>query len=178
MSRPLSEKDKIFVEEYLVSLNASKAYRKMGGSEKTAGQAGYHKLRDPRIQKAIQKSMEERNRRTHVDQDRVIRELAKIGYASIKSVVKHWDNATMTLRDSDEISEEDAAAVKSVEWTMNEMGMKVKVEMHSKIDALKILKEHTTPPKGEKEVDPIEQARVICELAKEMAATMGMRLSP
>lgn len=174
MEKKLSEKHQRFVEEYLIDLNASRAYRAAGYSEKAAGQCGYKLLREEKIQKAIQKEIQERSRRTHVDQDRVIKELARIGFCNVKSILKHWDNETLNVKDSDEIPDDDVAAIKEIIYTQNDYGTQVKVTLHDKLSALKTLWDHVKPPEGGK-TDPLEEARKIFELSKEMGKNMGMK---
>lgn len=78
----LTEKQKRFVEEYLVDLNATQAAIRAGYSEKTAGQIGEQNLKKLEIQTALQRAMAERQQRTEVTQDMVISELAKVAFAN------------------------------------------------------------------------------------------------
>ena len=73
----LTEKQKRFVEEYLVDLNATQAAIRAGYKEKTARSIGAENLTKPDIQKAISKAIDERSKRTEVTQDKVIEEIAK-----------------------------------------------------------------------------------------------------
>lgn len=76
----LTEKQKRFVAEYLVDLNATQAAIRAGYSEKTARAVGYENLTKPDIQDAILKGREEQTKRTEVTADRVIQEYAKIAF--------------------------------------------------------------------------------------------------
>ncbi len=169
----LSLKQQRFVELYLVYMNASKAYRESFGEVKNVGQASYKLLREPKIQKAIQKAVEERSRRTHVDQDRVIRELARVGFANIKSVIESWDGITLRIRDSNTISDDDVAAIREITYKIGNNGIEVNVQMHDKMKSLLALLEHTKPEGSKK--DPIEEARRIQQAVAEMAESMGDR---
>lgn len=53
----LNDKQRAFVDHYLISRNASKAARLAGYSDKTAGQQGYRLLQSPAVQAAIRESM-------------------------------------------------------------------------------------------------------------------------
>jgi phage terminase small subunit len=53
----LTDKQRIFVSEYLTCLNASEAARRAGYSETTAGSIGHENLKKPEIQKAIAEQM-------------------------------------------------------------------------------------------------------------------------
>lgn len=80
----LTPKQKRFVEEYLVDLNATQAAIRAGYSSKTARQIGEQNLSKLDIQTEIQKAMKDRSTRTEITQDRVLQELAKVGFADIK----------------------------------------------------------------------------------------------
>lgn len=54
MTEGLTDKQRMFVEEYLVDFNATQAAIRAGYSEKTASVIGYENLRKPQIQQAIQ----------------------------------------------------------------------------------------------------------------------------
>jgi len=74
----LTPKQEIFVQEYLVDLNATAAAKRAGYSEKTAYSMGQRLLKNVEIQKAVQEANASRQRRTEITQDYVIGELAKI----------------------------------------------------------------------------------------------------
>jgi phage terminase small subunit len=84
----LTPKQQCFVAEYLVDLNATRAAIRAGYSENSAKEIGYENLTKPLIQAAIAAAMQERARRTEVTQDRVITELAKIGFANMKNYMR------------------------------------------------------------------------------------------
>lgn len=84
----LTAKQKLFVKEYLVDLNATQSAIRAGYSTKTAEAIGYENLRKPQIAQAIEKAMGRREQRTEITQDRVLQELAKIGFANISDYLK------------------------------------------------------------------------------------------
>jgi len=71
----LTDKQRDFVEQYLVDLNATQAAIRAGYSEKTAKEAGYENLTKPHIAEAVRGAFEERSKRTEVTQDWVLRTL-------------------------------------------------------------------------------------------------------
>lgn len=77
----LTEKQKRFVAEYLVDLNATQAAIRAGYSEKTAEVIGYENLRKPQIAAAVDKAIKEREGRTEITQDKVLKELGKVAFA-------------------------------------------------------------------------------------------------
>ena len=87
----LTEKQKRFVEEYLIDLNATQAYIRAGYSAKNeniAGVEAFKLLRNPTIENAVQEAMDERSKRTEITADRVLQEYAKIGFSNISDYLK------------------------------------------------------------------------------------------
>jgi len=74
----LTKKQRRFCEEFLLDLNATRAAKRAGYSERSAYSIGEENLRKPEIQKYIRRSVEQRNIRTRISCDRVLEELAKI----------------------------------------------------------------------------------------------------
>lgn len=51
----LNPKQQLFVDEYIIDFNATRAAKAAGYSESTAAEMGYENLRKPHIDKAITK---------------------------------------------------------------------------------------------------------------------------
>src|SRR6056297_478874 len=79
----LTDKQKAFCEEYLIDLNATQAAIRAGYSEDSANNIGPENLLKPSIQKEIQKLKDVRSKRTQITADKVLEELARIGYSKI-----------------------------------------------------------------------------------------------
>lgn len=133
----MTKKQKRFVEEYLIDLNATQAAIRSGYSVDTAGSIGAENLKKPEIKKAIAKAMAERSKRTGISQDRVLTELAKIGFAKITDVV---DPETAKVR-ADAL-DDDLACIQSVKIKPNEFGTEREVKMYDKRAALVDLGKH------------------------------------
>ena len=71
-ARTLNARQKKFVAEYLIDLNATKAAIRSGYSENTARQTGQENMTKPVIKAAVDAALAERVERTKVDQDYVI----------------------------------------------------------------------------------------------------------
>jgi len=78
----LTAKQKAFVNEYLIDLNATQAAIRAGYSEKTANEQGARLLANVSISEFISKAMEERSKRTGITADQVLNELAMIAFAN------------------------------------------------------------------------------------------------
>lgn len=137
----LRPKQKMFVEEYLVDLNATQAAIRAGYSAKTASSIGEQNLRKLDIQTAIQEAMKARQERTGVTQDRVIAELARIAFGDQRSVME-WGPSGVKLRDSKSLTDDQAAMVAEVSESVTANGGTLKLKTHDKVGALKLLGEH------------------------------------
>lgn len=84
----LTEKQKMFAQEYLVDLNATQAAIRAGYSEKTAYSHGQRLLKNVEIQKSIQKAMQQRSQRTGFSQDMVLEKLGQIAFSEEDDVAK------------------------------------------------------------------------------------------
>jgi phage terminase small subunit len=78
MARELTPKQKRFIEEYLIDLNATQAAIRAGYSEDTAKEIGYENLTKPHIQQLIVEAQQKRSERVQVDADWVLRRLLDI----------------------------------------------------------------------------------------------------
>jgi len=81
----LTPKQKIFVNEYLVDLNATRAYKAAYPNckkEETINAAASRMLRNVKVRDFIDERMKEREKRTEITQDKVLNEIAKIAFAN------------------------------------------------------------------------------------------------
>lgn len=105
----LTEKQKRFADEYLIDLNATQAAIRAGYSSKWAGTNADKLLKNTKIRAYIDKRMAEHSRRTGVTQERIIRELARIGFLDPTGLV-NMDTAELL----DDAAADDRAAISSV----------------------------------------------------------------
>lgn len=81
----LTDKQKIFIDEYLVDLNATRAYKVAYPSckkEETANVNASRLLRNAKVKEYVEKRMKDREKRTEITQDKVLQELSKIAFAN------------------------------------------------------------------------------------------------
>lgn len=82
----MTNQQKNFADEYLIDLNATRAYKAAYPNikkDETAAAAGARLLKNPKVAKYLDKRMKDRQRRTEVTQDKVINELAKIAFIDL-----------------------------------------------------------------------------------------------
>ena len=134
----MTKKQKRFIEEYLIDLNATQAAIRAGYSPDTAKSIGSENLTKPDIKAQIAKAMAERSRRTGVNADRVVMELAKIAFVNANDVI---DPKTATIKEG--ALPEDTAAIQSVKVkTFGEDGLEREIKMADKLKALELLGRH------------------------------------
>lgn len=133
----LTDKQRRFVEEYLIDLNATQAAIRAGYSVKTAKEIAAQNLSKLNISNEIAKAMAERSRRTGVSADRVIEELAKIGFVNICDVVD-----VTTGRVCLGAKKDDLASVQSIKIKETEFGTEQEVKLYDKKSALELLGKH------------------------------------
>ena len=136
----LTEKQQRFVDEYLIDLNATQAAIRAGYSVKTANEQGSQNLAKLSIQQAIAEQMAERSKRTGINQDRVVLELAKI------ALVKMTDIVDSQGRIKSDASPDDLACIESVKYKESESdtgsSVEREVKIASKLKALELLGKH------------------------------------
>ena len=154
----MTKKQKRFVEEYLIDLNATQAAIRAGYSPKAAYSIGSENLRKPEIRACIEKAMAERSKRTGINQDRIIIELAKIGLLNPKNLI-NFDEATV----KEEATEEDLAAISSIRVkrfpTKDGEGVEREGKMYDKTKALELLGRHFGMFKDKVEVSGLEEEK-------------------
>lgn len=78
--KKLTAKQRAFVQEYMVDLNATQAAIRAGYSVDTANVIASENLAKPYIQEALQEAMAAREQRTEITADRVLKEYARLGF--------------------------------------------------------------------------------------------------
>ncbi len=79
--KKLSPKHKQFCKEYIIDLNASQAYIRAGYTTKNANNTASKLLAKDHIQAEIQVQLEARAKRTEINADMVIKELALLAFS-------------------------------------------------------------------------------------------------
>lgn len=146
----MTEAQKRFCDEYLIDLNATRAYKVAYArckKDETANVNGSKLLRNAKVQEYISKKMKEREKRTEVTQDMVIQELARIAFLDIRKLY----DSNGELKNIQDIDEETVKAISSLE-TLEEyagygndrekIGNTQKVKLLDKTKALELLGKH------------------------------------
>lgn len=153
----MTEKQKIFADEYLIDLNATRAYRVAYPSVKkdeTAAAAAARMLRNVKVAAYIQERMQERQKRTEITQDRVLQELAAIAFAKATDYAE-IKNECVRIKDTAELDEQQVRALAGIE----EGKFGIKVKLNDKEKALELLGRHLGMFKDKLEVSGLEDEK-------------------
>ncbi|MEJ7933506.1 terminase small subunit [Sphingobium sp. AN558] len=155
----MTPKQQRFVEEYLIDLNATQAAIRAGYSAKTANEQASRLLANVSVSHAIMEAQQRRSTRTEITQDRVLAELAKIGFADMRKLLRWTGNLPkmdmegaeesgdvtisvanfVQLFDSDDLDDDTAACISEISQTKDGA---LKVKLHDKRAALEAIGRH------------------------------------
>lgn len=140
----LTRKQKIFADDYLVDLNATRAYLTAYPSvkkEETAAAAAARLLRNVKVAAYIQQRMEERQQRTEVTQDRVVQELAAIAFARATDYAEIQNNgitSQVIIKSTEFLSDAQVSAIAGIKEGANG----IEIKLNDKEKALEMLGRH------------------------------------
>ncbi|UVC14719.1 terminase small subunit [Mesorhizobium onobrychidis] len=165
----LTPKQVRFVEEYLIDLNATQAAIRAGYSAKTAKSQGQRLLTNVDVGAALAEAQQKRSLVTGITAERVLTELAKIGFSDIRNVVRWRSNVSAMVEDeetgeqrlaitnevalinSDDLTDEAASCISEISQT-EKGGLKIK--LHDKRAALVDMGKHLGLFDGDGKVPP------------------------
>lgn len=161
-ARALSDQHRLFCQEYLLDLSPQKAYQRAYPKAKarSASVAGAKLLKRDDVRAYIMELMDRRARRLDVDADRVILELARVGFSDMRRLMS-WHEGSVNWHNSDELEDDAAASVAEVSETIrvNEhedddgnvdrvITTTRRMKLHPKITALQKLADHVGVGQG------------------------------
>ncbi len=138
MANKLTPKQRRFIDEYLIDLNATQAAIRAGYSEKTAYSIGLQNLKKLEIQAEIQKRRNRLQNKLEITQERVLQELAAIAFANGADYAKVVNSGllpTVEMIPTEELPPEKLPAIAGIK--ANQYGVEVK--LHDKVKALELL---------------------------------------
>ena len=153
----MTKKQKRFVNEYLIDLNATRAYKVAYPSVKkdeTAAQAVSRMLRNVKVAAYIQERMEERQKRTEITQDRDLEELAAIAFARATDFAEIKDDCVI-IKDTAGLTERQIKAITGIK----EGKFGIELKLNDKEKALELLGRHLGMFKDRLEVSGLEDEK-------------------
>lgn len=95
----LTAKQQLFVQEYLIDLNATQAAIRAGYSPKTAYSMGQRLLKNVEVAAAIAEALAKRAERVEIDQDYVLRQAVKLHERCMQEVAPFTDRKGEHIHD-------------------------------------------------------------------------------
>jgi phage terminase small subunit len=95
----LTDRQRLFVREYLIDLNATQAAIRAGYSPNSARQVGHVNMKNHYIMAAIEAALMELG---GITRSRIVDELGAIAFSDIRTIMS-WDNEALDLRPGDRV---------------------------------------------------------------------------
>lgn len=113
MGRSLTRRQRRFVNEYLIDLNATQACLRAGYSARNAGKIGAELLGKTSISAAIQEAQRNREKASEINQHRVLIELGRIAFSDITDFMS-WNGDEVILKNSSTLTKDQSACIAEV----------------------------------------------------------------
>jgi len=114
MKNRLTPKQRIFVAEYIATLNGAEAARKAGVSEASASVRASSWLANRKVKEAIEARLRAIERTAEIKAERIIQELARIGTADMRQFVRRDTNGELELIPIDQLQPDLSAAISEI----------------------------------------------------------------
>ena len=131
-------KQKRFVEEFMIDLNGTQAAIRAGYSVKTANEQAVRLLANISVKSAIERAKADRSRRTGINADRVLEELAKIAFVNIDDLTNFLEGGTGKRTDTAAIQ---SLKIKTIPTKDGEI-IEREIRLNDKQKALELIGKH------------------------------------
>ena len=136
----LTDKQKIFADEYLIDLNATRAYKiayPRVKKDEVAKAAASRLLTNVNVAAYVEERMQERQKRTEITQDRVLEELAAIAFARATDYAEVKQDRVI-IKDTADLTEDQIKAIAGIK----EGKFGIELKLNDKEKALELLGRH------------------------------------
>lgn len=143
LETPLTTQQQRFVREYIIDFNGAKAARRAGFTSEFAANTAWKLLQSPKIQDAIKKEQQKLADKMGITPERIIQELALIGFANIKDYVTKDEDGRTTI-DIDSLDRDTTAAL-DIQIEISEgksRSTNTKIKLANKVEALLQMGKH------------------------------------
>jgi phage terminase small subunit len=173
----LTAKQKIFADEYLIDLNATRAYKvayPRVKKDETARANSSRMLTNANVAVYVEKRMKDREKRTEITQDMVLKELAKIGFADVTDFVTIENKGILRVvevKPTDEMPRDKMGAIAGIKEGANG----IEIKLNDKGKALELIGRHLGMFKDKLEVSGVLETEIskLDDLVKQMRGGDG-----
>ena len=142
----LNPKQEIFATGLASGLSQAAAYRAaypraLKWSDKSVWERASRLSADAKVQSRVTELGEKAAAANEVTVERIVRELALIAFGNKRSLMA-WGPGGVKLKDSEGLSDDDAAQVLEVKETTSATGGSLSLKTHDKVKALELLGKH------------------------------------
>ncbi|EXG84100.1 phage terminase, small subunit [Clostridium sp. ASBs410] len=140
----LTAKQKVFADEYLIDLNATRAYKvayPRVKKDETARANSSRMLTNANVAVYVEKRMKDREKRTEITQDMVLKELAKIGFADVTDFVTIENQGSykaVQVKPTDDMPGDKLGAIAGIKEGANG----IEIKLNDKGKALELIGRH------------------------------------
>lgn len=136
----LTPKQKNFADEYLIDLNATRAYKvayPKVKKDESARANGSKLLTNTNVAAYIEKRMKDREKRTEITQDMVLQELAKIGFSNVTDFVT-VEGTWVKVKPTAEMPQDKLGVIAGIKEGTNG----IEIKLNDKEKALELIGRH------------------------------------
>lgn len=142
----LNEREKTFIQEYMVDKNKKSAAIRAGYSPNMAAQEGHKLMLKPKIRDAVDKQLLAQQTRLQLTADQVVGELALIAFSDVRALFGD-DGLMLNISRLDKKITTAIAGLQTVEMYAGQgdkrvVGHTLKIKLWDKVKALELLGKH------------------------------------
>lgn len=167
-TKGLTDKQRRFCNEYLVDLNATRAYMAAYPStkkESTASVCAAKLLRNAKVKEYLKERKKAQQERVEIRQDDVLRELARIAFVDVTDIVS-VKNGKIRIADTDDLPPEKRKIIAGLKEGRD--GLEIK--FYDRLRALEMLCRHLGMFDQKDDLDRKEQEARIAKLKRDTEA--------
>jgi phage terminase small subunit len=145
----LTPKQRLFVQEYLIDLNATQAAVRAGYSPKTAAEQGHQLLQKTSIREAVEGAMAERSQRLQITQDWVLMRLVRLADYNLRDFANLATVKRIFETKGGDVMEDEVQVVQlnedfdgTIAKALSQDKDGIKLEMPDRLKALELIGKH------------------------------------
>ncbi|AZS50657.1 terminase small subunit [Entomomonas moraniae] len=168
--RKLTNKQKLFVKEYLIDLNATQAAIRAGYSVRSASFIGMELLNKTIVAEAIKEAMDKRTERTKINADYVLNRLVEIDQLDVADILSN-EGGILPIKEWPKVWRQSISGVDVQELLSNDVdtaSFVKKIKWPDKLKNLELLGKHVAVSAFNEKQENNDQSKMV-DVLKELA---------